>query len=78
VSFALVRDGGADRPARPAAADPDGGRLFARWMLPLEEVPAVLGWVAAGQAQAEAAGELAAGLWGCRFAARLRAAGYVD
>jgi hypothetical protein len=77
-SFALVRVVGRIGRFAPRRPDSDGGRLLARWMLPLKEAPVVLGWGAAGQAQAEAAAELAAGLWGLPVRCPAAAAGYVD
>jgi 8-oxo-dGTP diphosphatase len=76
--FAQVRMVGRIGRFAPRRPDPDGGRLFARWMLPLSEAPAVLGWGAAGQAQAEAAADLAAALWDLPVRCPTAAAGYVD
>jgi 8-oxo-dGTP pyrophosphatase MutT (NUDIX family) len=75
--FAQVRMAGLIDRFEPRAPDPDGGRLFRRFMSSLDDAPAVLGWGEPAVAQAAAAARAAAELWGLPVAAPA-AAGYAD
>ncbi|WP_324194473.1 NUDIX domain-containing protein [Nocardia blacklockiae] len=43
--------------------DPDGGRLFGRLMVPLDDAPGLLGWGLSGREQASAAERVAVARW---------------
>lgn len=77
VPFAQVRMTGLIGRFDPRAPDPDGGRLFRRFMTSLDDAPDVLGWGEPAVAQAAAAARVAAGLWGLPVAAPALA-GYAD
>ncbi|MFD7161387.1 NUDIX hydrolase [Kribbella sp. NPDC059898] len=48
---------------RPRHADPDGGALHGRWLVPLDEACRLLGWGEAGTRQAAAAAAAAGSRW---------------
>ena len=75
--FAQVRMAGLIARFGPRAPDPDGGRLFRRYMASLDDAPAVLGWGEPAVAQAAAAARVATRLWGLPVAAA-SPAGYAD
>jgi 8-oxo-dGTP diphosphatase len=76
-AFAQVRMTGLIGRFAPRAPDPDGGRLFRRYMTSLDDAPAILGWGEPAVAQAAAAARVAAELWGLPIAAA-SPAGYAD
>jgi len=75
--FVQVRMAGLIDHFEPRAPDPDGGRLFRRFMTPLGDAPSVLGWGEPAAAQAAAAARVASELWGPPVAAA-GPAGYAD
>jgi 8-oxo-dGTP diphosphatase len=75
--FAQVRMAGLIGRFEPRAPDPDGGRLFRRFMTSLDDAPTVLGWGEPAVAQAAAAARVAAELWKLPVAAPAPA-GYAD
>jgi len=75
--FAQVRMTGLIGQFGPRAPDPDGGRLFRRYMTSLQDAPAILGWGEPAVAQAAAAARIAAELWELPIAAA-SPAGYAD
>jgi 8-oxo-dGTP diphosphatase len=75
--FAQVRMAGLIGRFEPRAPDPDGGRLFRRFMTSLDDAPAVLGWGEPAVAQAAAAARVAAERWRLPVAAPAPA-GYAD
>jgi len=75
--FAQVRMAGLIGRFGPRAPDPDGGRLFRRFMTSLDDAPAVLGWGEPATAQAAAAARVAAELWRLPVTAPFPA-GYAD
>ncbi len=63
-TVALVRMVGRVGQFLPRHPDPDGGRLFRRWMASLDDAPDLLGWGSFGREQAAAAGAVAEAWWG--------------
>jgi 8-oxo-dGTP diphosphatase len=57
--------------------DPDGGRIYRRFMTSLADAPEVLGWGEPAIAQAKAAASVAEAAWGLRLGSP-EPAGYVD
>jgi 8-oxo-dGTP diphosphatase len=67
--YAQVRMVGQIARFLPRRPDSDGGRLLRRFMCPLAEVPAVLGWGPVMETQAALAAQTARVLWGLPVAA---------
>ncbi|MEG8179240.1 NUDIX hydrolase [Nocardia terpenica] len=75
---ALVRMAGRIDEFLPRRPDPDGGRLFRRLMISLEDAPGLLGWGESGIDQARAAGAVAEMQWNLSPRKPTAAAAYAD
>ncbi|MGH3548276.1 MAG: hypothetical protein ACRDQU_09210 [Pseudonocardiaceae bacterium] len=75
---AYVRTVGRIGEFHPRHPDPDGGRLFRRFMTTVAEAPGLLGWGPSGLAQAQAAARIAADRWGVPAESPTLATAYVD